>query len=1087
MKTRTRVLLSLLSLFVVSAIMTGVYLITNMDYDKTPMDVIDANTKTEAQDEVEEDFYIDAKEDDGNKKNEEDENVVEDKYLLTINYLCKGNKIADSYTQSLAKGEEFTVNSPIITGYTFKSLDKQVVQGKMEETDQTINVLYDANKYLLTVDYVCGEKTLDTTTTEIEFNEEYSADAKTFDGYILNQIKTTESAKMPAEDVKISFVYRARKFNVNYLVFVDGSQEISSSKVVEYDCEYTIENNDIIPAIKKQGYDLTDYNITCDGEISGIMGLENKVVKIYLSSKVYELTINYLNEKNEEMQDSITLSLKRDEEILVSAHTFENYNLITESLSFTMGKGDSTFNVNYDAKEYTATFMNGLLLVGSVSAKYNHEYTIPVYTDIVKSADAENSYVFKGTWNGIEQGSTQVMKGDVTYQPDFESTTNSYLVKWVSYYLDEDELKVSTVEDRYDFGSMPTPPTVVKDFEFEGFEYQFAGWDKVVSPVTCDVVYNATYSKLQLYYSVKFTDENGVVLFSFTKKYGDIITAPDSYTIGITKWVSPEWTINFDGWMGLTEGMTVTGDITFVMMTSKVKNQYSVTWTYTDENGNEESLVVEYYYGELPQFSNKHYTGNATYEYKFLNWDKAITTVVGDVTYIAKYSLIYKNYTITFKDWDGKTISSAIYHYGDDIVFPSIPVRNADGQFTYTFLKWSDTETVVDGDKTYIAEYDYSEISYTIVWEDYDGVELERVNSTTFGGWDKNSVVAERESNGYYTYTFQEWIEKDTEISADGSQVTITYIATYISTEIYYTVTYNYAGNTEYCGRDKGFGWWTAPVISEGYYNETYYYKFESWTETRTESVDGTEVEIVYTATYTESYVTYTEVYYVEYTNGDREESCTNTHRYGEDTVIPQIPTSTMTVEYSYTYEQWEKTETVVDEFGNVTSVYVSVCTVEKRLYQITWSIGEDKYVETYNYGDTPKCPWNTSREDRVVNATITVEFEFTSWNKTVSNVEGDTEYVAMYQCRYTYTYSSTETIGKYTLTCNYTVVVEFAYVEGMDIETQCNNSIDVAITLEFLVTENEIDYSNNFFCEYLWNRYDGVNVNKSCEANHNN
>jgi len=48
--------------------------------------------------------------------------------------------------------------------------------------------------------------------------------------------------------------------------------------------------------------------------------------------------------------------------------------------------------------------------------------------------------------------------------------------------------------------------------------------------------------------------------------------------------------------------------------------------------------------------------------------------------YTATYDSNYINYTITFVDWNGTQISTALYHYGDTILLPSDPSRGATEQ-----------------------------------------------------------------------------------------------------------------------------------------------------------------------------------------------------------------------------------------------------------------------------------------------------------------------------------------------------------------------------------------------------------------------
>lgn len=78
-----------------------------------------------------------------------------------------------------------------------------------------------------------------------------------------------------------------------------------------------------------------------------------------------------------------------------------------------------------------------------------------------------------------------------------------------------------------------------------------------------------------------------------------------------------------------------------------------------------------------------------------------------------------KEYTVTFKDYDGRIISTKTnYHYGDKIEIPEDPTREADETYTYEFAGWnpeiSEAETVT-GNAEYIATY--REISNRAVYK----------------------------------------------------------------------------------------------------------------------------------------------------------------------------------------------------------------------------------------------------------------------------------------------------------------------------------------------------------------------------------
>jgi len=144
------------------------------------------------------------------------------------------------------------------------------------------------------------------------------------------------------------------------------------------------------------------------------------------------------------------------------------------------------------------------------------------------------------------------------------------------------------------------------------------------------------------------------------------------------------------------------------------------------QSGKLEEGVIPKYEGEEPTKVE-----DETYTYKFAGWDKDITNVNGDQEYIARYEATYKNYTITFKNDDGTTISSKDYHYGDTVQVPEeTPTKEQEG-YIFTFIGWGKEVTEVKGNQEYIATFNKELINYTIEY-DLNGGVVETENPTTY-------------------------------------------------------------------------------------------------------------------------------------------------------------------------------------------------------------------------------------------------------------------------------------------------------------------------------------------------------------------
>lgn len=93
------------------------------------------------------------------------------------------------------------------------------------------------------------------------------------------------------------------------------------------------------------------------------------------------------------------------------------------------------------------------------------------------------------------------------------------------------------------------------------------------------------------------------------------------------------------------------------------------------------------------------------YRYTFTGWDKEVTRCFGDAVYTACYQADYIDYTVVFRDWNGETLLSNTYHYGDAVTAPYDPYRAADDKYTYQFKGWDKAVTACTGNTTYTAVY----------------------------------------------------------------------------------------------------------------------------------------------------------------------------------------------------------------------------------------------------------------------------------------------------------------------------------------------------------------------------------------------
>lgn len=137
--------------------------------------------------------------------------------------------------------------------------------------------------------------------------------------------------------------------------------------------------------------------------------------------------------------------------------------------------------------------------------------------------------------------------------------------------------------------------------------------------------------------------------------------------------------------------------------------EVTATYTITFQNWDGEVISSEVYEAgaEIVIPDNPEKAADETYTYAFAGWDAEVSaTAEADATYTAQFEQTYIEYTVTFKTWDGEEISSAVYHYGDELVVPETPEREG-----YIFAGWGEAfDGLCKGTVEYTAQYTEPEV-----------------------------------------------------------------------------------------------------------------------------------------------------------------------------------------------------------------------------------------------------------------------------------------------------------------------------------------------------------------------------------------
>ena len=410
--------------------------------------------------------------------------------------------------------------------------------------------------------------------------------------------------------------------------------------------------------------------------------------------------------------------------------------------------------------KYTITFKNGEDVLQSTEIEYG---LVPAYSGEtpVKQGDAEFTYTFAG-WNK----EITAVAGNETYTATFNTTKNSYIITWLNE--DGSEIDHQTLE----YGAMPTHADPTKEATAE-YTYVFAGWGKEITSVTGNETYTATFTATKRQYTITWLSDDGATIAQDNIAYGLTPAHAD-----INKESTPQYTFSFRGWS--PEPTAVTGDAVYTAVFDSVINTYTVTFYFDDGETVLDRQTIPY--GEMPSTDmTPAKTGEEHYYYHFAGWSPEVTAVTGDATYIATFTAEPKQYTITFKDYNGRVLLSTNIAYGTMPTYTGeTPTRARTAQYTYTFAGWLPELTEVAGDATYTAVYESVLNQYTVLFLDEDGTELDR-QTVDYGSTPTyQGETPTKESDEQYSYTFAGWSPRIVAVTKDA-----TYTATYTRHDIH--------------------------------------------------------------------------------------------------------------------------------------------------------------------------------------------------------------------------------------------------------------------------------------------------------------
>lgn len=440
------------------------------------------------------------------------------------------------------------------------------------------------------------------------------------------------------------------------------------------------------------------------------------------------------------------------------------------------------------------------------SVAYGGNATVPA-TNPTKPSDAENDYVFE-SWQGTYTNVT----ADVDITPVFTSTKIEYTITFV----DEDGTELAT--QTYNYGDTITPPENPTKAEDDTYTYAFNAWTPALDTVSGNATYTATYTATYKEYTIRFVNEDDSEIATYTLHWGDEVSAPAAPE----KAADETYTYEFAGWD--KEVVAVAGDATYKAIFNPVYIDYTIQ--FFNENGTLIDTQTLHYGDTVTLPENPTKEADDTYTYEFSGWAPEVTAVTGDAIYMATYNNVYKEYKVTFVNYDGTEIASYNLHWGDTVTAPAEnPTKPEDDTYTYTFAGWDPEIDVVAGEVTYTAQYNAVYKEYTIKFVNYDDSEVATL--TLHWGDEVTAPAApSKPADDQYTYVFAGWDPAVVNVAGDA-----TYKATFTETTNTYTVTFLNDDGSEFATAQYEYG--ATPVAPEGTpvkdNDDMHYYVFSGW------------------------------------------------------------------------------------------------------------------------------------------------------------------------------------------------------------------------------------------------------------------
>jgi len=502
---------------------------------------------------------------------------------------------------------------------------------------------------------------------------------------------------------------------------------------------------------------------------------------------------------------------------------------------------------------YTVTLNNqSATTAGTTSVTATYGKAMPSIT-----VPKKTGYTFGGYYDGTNGSGTQYYTSSGASARSWDKTSATTLyAKWtantykVTFNANGGTTPTASKNVTYDstYGTLPTPTK--EGHTFKGWYTSESGGTQITSSTKVSITSAQTlYAQWTTNkYTVTFKNHDGTVLETKSVDYGSAVTYSGATP---TKKADAQYTYTFSGWDKALTNITANTVITAKFISTV--NKYTVTFKNHDGTTLETKSVD---YGSAVTYSGATPTkkADAQYTYTFSGWDKALTNITANTVITARFTSTVNKYTVTFKNHDGTVLETKSVDYGSTVTYSgATPTRQADVQYTYTFLGWDKALSNITENTVITAKFTSTINKYTVTFKNHDGTTLETKSVDYGSAVTYSGATPTKKADVQYTYTFSGWdkalsnITENTVITAKFTSMVNKYTVTFKNYDgtVLETKSVDYGGTVTYSGATP-----TKPADVQ------YTYTFSGWDKALTNITANTVITAKFNSVENEYIVT---------------------------------------------------------------------------------------------------------------------------------------------------------------------------------------------------------------------------------------